>query len=105
MLYLTHKARGGNGNELLGWCRKALSVYTWCRTNQGPQTEWLFKFKKADTGKCKFGKTMTGTHVVEECGPVENAQGGLEGVTASSTWYFEPSVAWGIPPSYQASDG
>ena len=32
------EARGGNGNGLLGWCRKALSVYTWCRTNKGPQS-------------------------------------------------------------------
>ena len=60
--------RGGNGNGLLGWCRKALSAYTWCRTNKGPQNEWLFKIKKTDTERCKCGsKTMTGTHVVEEC--------------------------------------
>ena len=58
---------GGNGNGLLGWCRKALSAYTWCRTNKGPQNEWLFKIKKTDNDSCKCGKTMTGTHVVEEC--------------------------------------
>ena len=50
------EARGGNGNGLLGWCRKALSTYTWCRTNKGLQNEWLFKME-----------VMTGTHVVEEC--------------------------------------
>ena len=38
---------GGNGNGLLGWCRKALSAYTWCRTNKGPQNEWLFKIQKS----------------------------------------------------------
>ena len=60
--------RGGNGNGLLGWCRKALSAYTWCRTSKGLQNEWLFKIKKMDTESCKCGsKTMTGTHVVEEC--------------------------------------
>ena len=58
---------GGNGNGLLGWCRKALSAYTWCRTNKGLQNEWLFKFKKTDTDSCKYRKTIIGTHVVEEC--------------------------------------
>ena len=57
--------RGNNG--LLGWCRKALSAYTWCRTNKGPQNEWLFKIKKADTDRCTCGERMTPTHVVEEC--------------------------------------
>ena len=58
----------GNGNGLLGWCRKALSAYTWCRTNKGPQNEWLFRIKKTDTESCKCGaEKMTGTHVVEEC--------------------------------------
>ena len=59
------EARGGNGNGLLGWCRKAL--YTWCRTNKGPQCEWLFKFGKADTNWCKCGRVIAGTQVVEEC--------------------------------------
>src|SRR5258706_8313252 len=62
---------GGNSNGLLGWCRKALSAYTWCRTNKGPQNEWLLKIKKSDTDECVCGKTMTGTHVVEECPELE----------------------------------
>ena len=62
------EARGGGNNGLLGWCRKALSAYTWCRNNKGPQNEWLFKIKKKDTECCKCGEpAMTGTHVVEEC--------------------------------------
>ena len=52
---------GGNNNGPLGWCRKALSAYTWCRTNKGPQNEWLFKIKKTDTESCKCGAKMTGT--------------------------------------------
>ena len=28
------EARGGNGNGLLGWCREALSAYTWCRSDK-----------------------------------------------------------------------
>ena len=65
------EARGGNGNGLLGWCRKALSAYTWCRSNKGPQNEWLFKIGKADSGRCQCGEVMTGTHVVEECPELE----------------------------------
>ena len=61
------EAKGGGGNGLLGWCRKALSAYTWCRTNKGPQNEWLFKIGKAGSDKFKCGEAMTGTHVVEEC--------------------------------------
>ena len=61
------EARGGNGNGLIGWCRKSLSAYTWCRSNKGPQNEWLHRIGKADTDKCKCGEVMTGTHVVEEC--------------------------------------
>ena len=61
------EARGGNGNGLLVWCRKALSAYTWCRTNKGPQNEWLFKISKAGSDRCKCGDVMTRTHVVEEC--------------------------------------
>ena len=61
------EARGGNGNGLLGWCRKALSAYTWSHTNKGPQNEWLFRINKAESDKCKCGERMTGTHVVEEC--------------------------------------
>ena len=61
------EARGGSGIGILGWCRKAVSAYTWCRTNKGPQNEWLFKIKKSDTESCKCGEKTTGTHVVEEC--------------------------------------
>ena len=33
----------GMGRRTL-WSRKALSAYTWMRTNRGPQLEWLFRF-------------------------------------------------------------
>ena len=61
------EARGGNGNGLLGWRRKALSEYTWCLSDKGPQSGWLLKIGKADPDKCRCGEVMTGTHVVEEC--------------------------------------
>ena len=70
------EARGGNGNGLLGWCRKALSAYTWCRSEKGPQNTWLFRIDKADTDKCRCRAVMTDTHVVEEC-PVASREGGM----------------------------
>ena len=65
------EARGGNGKGLLGWSRKAMSAYTWCRSNKGSQNEWLHRIGKTDTDKCRCGKVMTGTHVVEECPELE----------------------------------
>ena len=59
--------RGRNGSGLLGWGRKALSAYTWCRSDKGPQNGWLFKTGKADSDRCRCGAVMTGTQVVEKC--------------------------------------
>ena len=42
------EARGGNENGLQGWCRKALSAYTWFRTNKGPQNESLLRVAVQD---------------------------------------------------------
>ena len=44
-----------------------MSAYTLCRSNKGPQNEWLHRIGKKDTDKCRCGEAMTGTHVVEEC--------------------------------------
>ena len=43
------KARGGSGQGVLGWHRKAISAYTWCVTEKGPQNKWVHKLKKSDT--------------------------------------------------------
>ena len=44
--------RGGSGEGILGWHRKAVSAYTWCVTEKGPQSKWLHKIKKADNPDC-----------------------------------------------------
>ena len=46
------EARGGSGEGILGWHRKAISAYTWCNTEKGPQRKWLHKIKKKDTPGC-----------------------------------------------------
>ena len=46
------EARGGNGEGILGWHCRALSAYTWCITEKGPQRNWLYHIKKADTSEC-----------------------------------------------------
>ena len=49
------EARGGELEWPAGVVQEgmALSAYTWCRTNKGPQNEWLFKIGKADSDRCK----------------------------------------------------
>ena len=64
------EARGGNGEGVLGWNRKAISAYTWCVTEKGPQRKWLHKIKKKDTPECQCGQHTTeqsGEHLVERC--------------------------------------
>ena len=50
------EARGESGNGLLGWGRKALSAYTWCRSDRGSQNGWPFRIGKADTDECRCGR-------------------------------------------------
>ena len=69
------EARGGTGEGILGWNRKAISAYTWCVTEKGPQRKWLHKIKKTDTPECKCGHQeqsgeqpeQSGKHLVERC--------------------------------------
>ena len=46
-------ARGRSGQGILGWHHKAISAYTWCVTEKGPQNKWLHHLKKADTPACR----------------------------------------------------
>ena len=67
------EARGGNGEGILGWSRKAISAYTWCVTEKGPQRKWLHKIKKKDTPGCPCHRDQeqppeqSGEHLVEGC--------------------------------------
>src|SRR5258706_10086969 len=60
------EARGGSGEGILGWHRKAISAYTWCVTEKGPQRKWLHKIKKKDTPECQCGhQEQSGKHPPE----------------------------------------
>ena len=62
------KARGGNGEGILGWHRRAISAYTWCVTGKGPQKKWLHHIRKTDSPTCGCGPLdQSGEHLVEEC--------------------------------------
>ena len=67
------EARGGGGEGILGWHRKAISAYTWCVTEKGPQRKWLHNIKKADTSECDCHQEQTGEHLVEGCGLLAEA--------------------------------
>ena len=60
-------ARGGSGLGILGWHRKAISAYTWCATEKGPQKKWLHQVKKADTPACQCQQEQSGEHLAERC--------------------------------------
>ena len=61
------EARGPR-DGILGWHQKAVSAYTWCITEKGPQKEWLHFIKKADTPECCCHKQIqSGEHLVERC--------------------------------------
>ena len=56
----------GMGRKVL-WRRRALSAYTWMRTNRGPQREWLHRIRKADSAQCDCGEIQSGDHVTFHC--------------------------------------
>ena len=43
---------GGGGEGILTWHRRAISAYTWCVTEKGPQRRWLHKFGKEESRGC-----------------------------------------------------
>ena len=70
------EARGGSGEGILGWHSRAISAYTWCITEKGPQRKWLHFIKKADTPECVCQQQypQTGEHLVEKCNLLANAR-------------------------------
>ena len=59
----------GSGEGMLERHRKAISAYTWCVTEKGPQKKWLHFVKKSDTPECHcYGEqAQSGEHLVERC--------------------------------------
>ena len=77
------EARGGSGEGILGWHRKAISAYTWCNTEKGPQGKWLHKIKKKDTPGCHCHRDQeqpeqSGEHLVEGCSLLGKARESVE---------------------------
>jgi len=58
----------GFGRRRADWHRHALSVYTWMRTNRGPQKGWLHHIGKAADTMCTCGHpSQDGNHIVFGC--------------------------------------
>ena len=74
----------GLGRRVL-WSRKALSAYTWMRTNRGPQLEWLHRIGKTDSPLCPCGEIQSGDHVIFHCTAHRVARTALLGPT-DHTW-------------------
>ena len=73
------EARGGSGKGILEWHRRAVSAYTWCVTEKGPQRKWLQHIKKADTAECDcHHQQQTGKHLVEGCRLLADARNPVE---------------------------
>ena len=73
------EARGGGGEGVLGCHHKAISAYTWCVTEKGPQVKWLHKIKKTDTPDCcQCHQGRMGRHLAEECKLLTEARGLVE---------------------------
>ena len=52
----------GMGHRPL-WNRRALSAYTWMRTNRGPQLQWLHRIRKADSPLCPCDTSQSCDHI------------------------------------------
>ena len=44
--------RRGGGEGILRWHSRAISAYTWCVTEKGPQRRWLHKIGEEDSPGC-----------------------------------------------------
>ena len=76
----TVKARGGSGQGILGWHRKAISAHTWCVMEKGPQNTWLHKIKKSETPvcRCQQQEEQSGQHLAARCSLLTKARNQVE---------------------------
>ena len=53
----------------INWSRRALSAYTWMRTENGPQKQWLYFIGKTDTPYCSCNPQtiQSGAHITFSC--------------------------------------
>ena len=72
------EATGGSGEGILGWHRRAISAYTWCITEKGPQRRWIHRINKANTSECDCHRQQTGEHLVEGCSLLAEARRPVE---------------------------
>ena len=86
---VTHRARTTLGlGRLTQWNRRALSAYTWTRTNRGPMRQWLFQINKIDNPTCTACQhhTQDGDHVVFHCPALRSQRTHLIGMRQGETW-------------------
>ena len=60
------QTRGGQ-EGILRWHPRAISAYTWCVTEKGPQRKWLHRIGKEETAGCRCQQAQPGRDVVETC--------------------------------------
>ena len=69
------------------WPRRALSAYTWMRTNKRPQRRWLHHIGKAGGKECSCGHdTQDGHHFTFLCPLYETTKRRLIGARESDSW-------------------
>ena len=73
-----HRASYRKGTAV-EWSRRALSAYTWMRTEKGPHREWLHRIGKIDTPycSCDHATIQSGAHIVFTCQLHEQARKAL----------------------------
>ena len=87
----SHRARASLGlGRLTLWDRRALSAYTWTRTDRGPMRKWLFHINKSDTPTCTACQHHTqdvdGEHIVFHCPALEPTRTRYIGTRSADTW-------------------
>lgn len=85
----THRSMPTMGlGRLTQWSRRALSAYTWTRTNRGPMKQWLHQIRKADDPRCPACQhhTQDGQHIVFHCPALRTQCNKLIGTREGDSW-------------------
>ena len=78
----------------VNWNRKALSAYTWMRTEKGPQRQWLHRIGKADSPYCSCDASViqSGAHITFAC--PHHAQARRRLIANQQSWKELDSPHW-----------